>query len=216
MPEGEQFRIGAEVRCTGGEVCGEVRYLDINWDSRTLTHLAVEERGRRGLGRLVPVDDDLHADATTHQIEFPGTMARFNTLDPSDVTTFVTGTKAWEQYGEEQVVEKPEYDPIPGEQVEGSSVPGFEPVSTSDVVPGGDVQIGRGYPVHAGSHEFGRVHGVVTDSGRHVTHVLLGEWHGLRHTEVAVPFGDQDTIDDGGFHFSMSKQQIEDLPPLRQ
>ena len=216
MPEGEQFRIGAEVRCTGGEVCGEVRYLDINWDSRTLTHLAVEERGRRGLGRLVPVDDDLHADATTHQIEFPGTMARFKSLDPSDVTTFVTGTKAWEQYGEEQVVEQPEYDPIPGEQVEGSSVPGFEPVSTSDVVPGGDVQIGRGYPVHAGSHEFGRVHGVVTDSGRHVTHVLLGEWHGLRHTEVAVPFGDQDTIDDGGFHFSMSKQQIEDQPPLGQ
>ena len=93
MPEGEQFRIGAEVRCTGGEVCGEVRYLDINWDSRTLTHLAVEERGRQGLGRLVPVDDDLHVDATTHRIEFPGTMARFNTLDPSDVTTFVTGTK---------------------------------------------------------------------------------------------------------------------------
>jgi hypothetical protein len=49
-----------------------------------------------------------------------------------------------------------------------------------------------------------------------VTHVLLGEWHGLRHTEVAVPFGDQDTIDDGGFHFSMSKQEMEDLPPLRQ
>ena len=92
MPQGVQFRIGAEVRCTGGEVCGEVRYLDINRDSRTLTHLAVEERGRRGLGRLVPVDDDLHVDATTHQIEFPGTMARFNTLDPSDVTTFVTGT----------------------------------------------------------------------------------------------------------------------------
>jgi hypothetical protein len=43
--------------------------------------------------------------------------------------------------------------------------------------------------------------------------VLLGEWHGLRHKEVAVPFGDQDVIDDNGFHFSMSKQEIEDLPP---
>ena len=217
MPEGEQFRIGAEVRCTGGEVCGEIRYLDVSRDSRTLTHLAVEERGRRGLGRLVPVDaDHVQVDPKTHQIDFLGTMARFKTLDPFDVTTFVTGTHAWERYGEEQVVEEPEYDPIPGEQVEGSSVPGFEPVITADVVPGGDVEIGRGYSVHAGSHEFGRVHGIVTDPGHRMTHVLLGDWHGLRHTEVAVPFGDHDVIDDSGFRFSMSKREIEDLPPVGQ
>lgn len=49
-----------------------------------------------------------------------------------------------------------------------------------------------------------------------MTHVLLGEWHGLRDTEVAAPFGDQDMIDDGGFHFSMSKREIEDLPPVGQ
>jgi len=217
MPESEQFRIGAEVRGRGGEVFGDIRYLDVSRDSHTLTHLAVEEKGRSGLGRLVPVDDDhVHIDPKTHQIEFRGTMADFQTLDPSDVTRFVTGTEAWERYGDEQVVEKPEYDPIPGEQVEGSSVPGFEPVGTSDVVPGGDVEIGRRAHVHAGSHEFGRVHGVVTGPGHHVTHVLLGEWHGLRHTEVAVPFGDQDMIDDGGFHLGMSKREIEDLPPVGQ
>lgn len=219
MPQGEQFRIGAEVRCTGGEVCGEIRYLDLSRDSRThrLTHLAVEENDRLGLGRLIPLDDDhVYVDPKTHEIKFLGTMARFKTLEPADVTTFVTGTKAWERYGEEQVVEKPEYDPIPGEQVEGISVPGFEPVSTSDVVPSGDVEIGRHYPVYAGSHKFGNVHGVVTDPTNRVTHVLLGEWHGLRHKEVAVPFGDQDVIDDNGFHFSMSKQEIEDLPPADQ
>jgi hypothetical protein len=215
MPESEQFRIGAEVRGRGGEVFGEIRYLDVSRDSHTLTHLAVEERGRLGLGRLVPVDDDhVRVDSKTHQIEFRGTMADFKALDPSDVTRFVTGTEAWERYGDEQVVEKPEYDPLPGEQVEGSSVPGFEPVGTTDVVPSGDVEIGRRAHVHAGSHEFGRVHGVVTGPGRHVTHVLLGGWHGLRHTEVAVPFGDQDTIDDSGFHFGMSKREIEDLPPV--
>src|SRR5215831_15933408 len=77
MPEGAQFRIGAEVRCTGGEVCGEIRYLDVSRDSHALTHLAVEERGRIGLGRLVPVDDDhVHVDPKTHRIEFLGTMAR--------------------------------------------------------------------------------------------------------------------------------------------
>jgi hypothetical protein len=217
MPEGAQFRIGAEVRCAGGEVCGEIRYLDVSRDSHTLTHLAVEEQGRLGLGRLVPVDDEhVRVDPTTHQIEFLGTMARFKSLPPSDVTTFVTGTKAWERYGGEQVVDAPEYDPVPGEQVEGGSVPGFEPVDTSDVVPGGDVEIGRRYPVHAGSHELGRVHGVVTGPGHHVTHVLIGERHRLRHTVVAVPLGDQDMIDDDGFHLSMSKQEIADLPPLER
>ena len=215
MPEGVQFRIGAEVRCADGEVCGEIRYLDVSRDSHTLTHLAVEERGRLGLGRLVPVDDDhVRVDPTTRQIEFLGAMARFKALAPSDVTTFVTGTKAWERYGDEQVVDAPEHDPAPGEQVEGSSVPGFEPVDTSDVVPGGDVEIGSRSPVHAGSHELGRVHGVVTGPGHHVTHVLIGEWRRLRHTEVAVPFGDQDMIDEDGFHLSMSKQEIADLPPL--
>lgn len=217
MPEGAQFRIGAEVRCAGGEVCGEIRYLDVSRDSHTLTHLAVEERGRLGLGRLVPVDDDhVHVDPATHEIEFLGTMAHFKTLAPSDVTTFVTGTKAWERYGDEQVVDTPEYDPVSGEQVEGSSVPGFEPVDTSDIVPGGDVEIGRRDPVHAGSHELGHVQGVVTGAGHHVTHVLIGERRRLRHTEVAVPFGDDDMIDDDGFHVSMSKQEIADLPPLER
>ena len=76
------------------------------------------------------------------------------------------------------------------------------------------MEIGRRYPVHVGSHEFGRVLGVVTDPGHHVTHVILGESHRLRHTEVAVPFGDQDMIDGDGLHLSMSKQEIADLPPL--
>src|SRR5215813_4095388 len=103
MPDSEQFRIGAEVRGRGGEVCGEIRYLDINPGSHTLTHLAVEEKGRVGLGRLVPVDGDhVHVDPKTHQIEFRGTMSDFKKLDPSDVTRFVTGTQAWERYGDEQ------------------------------------------------------------------------------------------------------------------
>ena len=55
MPEAEEFRIGAVVRSANGEACGEVRYLDIDPDTRRLTHLAVEEKGRQGLGRLVPV-----------------------------------------------------------------------------------------------------------------------------------------------------------------
>jgi hypothetical protein len=213
MSEGAQFRIGAEVRCSTGEVCGEVRYLYVSRDAHRLTHLAVEEKGRQGLGRLVPIDK-VQIDSQTREIQFQGTMADFTKLEASDVTTFAPVTAAYKLYGPEQVIEEPEYDPsIPGEQVAGNTVPGRSATETSDIIPPGDEKIGRHYPVHAGSHKFGRVHGVVTDSDHDVTHVLLGEWHELHRKEVAVPFGDQDMIDDDGFHFSMSKQEVENLPP---
>ena len=220
MPETEEFRIGAVVRCASGEACGEVRYLDIDPHARRLTHLAVEEKDRQGLGRLVPISQ-AHSDRQTHEIRFLGTLAEFRTLEPSDVTEFAPGTEGYELYGSEQVVEEPEYDPIPGEQVVGSTVPGFSATETFENVPEGDVEVpsgdmrrGRDYHVHAGSHEFGRIHGVLVDADAHVTHVLLGEWHGLRHVEVAVPFTDRDSVQDDGFHFSMTKRQIETLPPV--
>lgn len=219
MPEAEEFRIGAVVRCASGEACGKVRYLDVDPHTRKLTHLAVEEKGRLGLGRLVPIGQ-AHSDRQTHEIQFLGTMAKFRTLEASDVTKFVPGTEGYELYGSEQVVEEPEYDPIPGEQVVGSTVPGVSETETSEHVPEADVEIpsgdisrGHDYHIHAASHEFGRIHGVLVDADAHVTHVLLGEWHGLRHEEVAVPFTDRDTVRDDGFHFSMTKQQIEALPP---
>jgi hypothetical protein len=220
MPEAEEFRIGTVVRCASGEACGEVRYLDIDPHTHKLTHLAVEEKGRQGLGRLVPIGQ-ARSDRQTHEIQFLGTMERFGTLEPADVTEFVPGSEGYELYGPEQVVEEPEYDPIPGEQVEGSTVPGFSGTETLEQVPEGDVEIpsgeiGRGldYHIHAGSHEWGRIHGVLVDADARVTHVLLGEWQGLRQAEVAVPFTDRDTLQSDGFHFSMTKQQIEALPPL--
>jgi hypothetical protein len=220
MPEAGEFRIGAVVRSADGESCGEVRYLDIDPHARRLTHLAVEEQGRQGLGRLIPIGQ-ARSDSQTREIQFLGTMAQFRTLEAADVTEFAPGTEGYELYGPEQVVEEPEYDPVPGEQVVGSTVPGFSATETLESVPEGDVEIpsgeiGRGqdYHVHAGSHEFGRIHGVLVDADARVTNVLLGFRHGLRHVEVAVPFGDQDTVRDDGFHFRLTKQQIEALPPL--
>lgn len=220
MPEAKEFRIGAAVRCASGETCGKVRYLDIDPHTRKLSYLAVEEEGRQGLGRLVPIGQ-AHSDRKTHEIQFLGTMDKFRTLDASDVTEVVPGIGGYGRYGPEQVVEEPEYDPIPGEQVVGSTIPGVSKTETYENIPEGDVEIpsgdvrrGRDHHIHAGSHEFGRIHGVLVDADAHVTHVLLGEWHEFRHVEVAVPFADRDTVQDDGFHFSMTKKQIEALPAL--
>jgi len=206
MPEAAEFRIGAVVRCASGEPCGEVRYLDIDPHTRTLTHLAVEDKGRQGLGRLVPVGR-ARGDGHTHEIEFLGSIAEFNQLAASDVTEFAPGTVGYERYGPEQLA---------GSAVQGiSQTETFEQVPEGDVeIPSGDTESGHDFHIHAGSHEFGRIHGVLVDADARVTHVLLGEWHGLRHVEVAVPFADGDTVEDDGFHFSLTKHQIEALPPF--
>ena len=47
--------IGATASCSDG-VCGEVSRVVVDPVARTVTHLVVEPTGRRGLGRLVPLD----------------------------------------------------------------------------------------------------------------------------------------------------------------
>jgi len=205
MPEAAEFRIGAVVRCASGQACGKVRYLDIDPHTRTLTHLAVEEKGRQGLGRLVPIGQ-ARSDGHTHEIEFLGPTAEFTKLPASDVTEFAPGTVGYELHGPEQLA---------GRAVQGiSQTETFEQVPAGDVeIPSGDTDSGRDFHIHAGSHEFGRVHGVLVDGDARVTHVLLGEWHGLRHVEVAVPFAEGDTVEADGFHFGLSKHEMQALPP---
>ena len=82
MPEDQLFRIGAEVRSTDGEICGEIRYLVINPATHKLRELAVEEKGRQGLGRLVPFGD-VHLDLGKRVIEFLGTTADFSLAEES-------------------------------------------------------------------------------------------------------------------------------------
>ena len=51
----EVIAIGATVSCIDGP-CGEVRCVVVDPLSRDVTHIVVETKRRRGLGRLVPLD----------------------------------------------------------------------------------------------------------------------------------------------------------------
>jgi sporulation protein YlmC with PRC-barrel domain len=72
----------------------------------------------------------------------------------------------------------------------------------------------RGDRVHATDGEIGRVQGLVIDPGsHHVTHVLLQEGHLWGSKEVAIPIGAVTDVE-AGIRLNITKQQVEDLPPV--
>ena len=72
----------------------------------------------------------------------------------------------------------------------------------------------RNEHVHATDGSIGRVQGLVIDPGsHHVTHVLLQEGHLWGRKEVAIPIGAVTGVDDG-IKLSLTKQQVQDLPPV--
>jgi sporulation protein YlmC with PRC-barrel domain len=210
MAETEAVTIGAEASCTDG-VAGEVTRVVVDPVARAVTHLVVEPKGRQGLGRLVPLD---LIDGTGGEIRLRCTLVEFERLDPAEETQFLPGTRGYEAYGPEPVVAWPWVSlggtpGVPGEMVSGTS----ETV-TFDTIPLGEVEVRRGEPVHAADGAIGHVEGLVINPGNyHVTHVLLQEGHLWGRKEVAIPISAVTGVE-GGIQLSMTKQDVEDLPPV--
>lgn len=205
--------IGARVSCSDGH-CGEVKRVVVDPVARAVTHLVVEPAHRAGLGRLVPLD---LVDTTSGEIRLRCTLAAFEKLDPAEETQFVPGSSGYAAYGPEQVVAWPYYSLAPGTGLPGGvdlQVANVSPTVTYDRLPVGEVAIRRGDPVHATDGDIGRVQGLVMDPRDHqVTHVLLQEGHLWGRKEVAIPIRAVTTVD-GGIQLNISKQEVQDLPPV--
>jgi sporulation protein YlmC with PRC-barrel domain len=207
MAETTPFTIGAGASCSDG-VCGEVTRVVVDPVARAVTHLVVEPKHRHGAGRLVPLD---LVDATTGEVRLRCTLAEFEELDPAEETQFLPGIPGYPGYGPEQVLFMPYYGTGMGMGTGAASVP---LTVTYDAVPLDEVEVRRGEHVHATDGHIGRVQGLVIDPGsRHVTHVLLQEGHLWGRKEVAIPIGAVTGVDDG-IRLSITKQQVQDLPPV--
>jgi hypothetical protein len=215
------FMIGASVSSTDG-ACGYVIRVIVDPIGDTITHLVVGPRHEHGhdIDRLVPVD---LAEVTADGIRLGCTKADFDNLDPAEETHFVAGTEH-PGYEPEQVWGWPWYamgaQGMTGVWTEGqgwdrggSHGPQRRTV-TDDSVPLGEVQVHRGDHVHATDGEIGLVEGLAVDPGNHhVTHVLLQEGHLWGHKEVAIPINAVTGVE-AGIRLNLSKQQVEDLPPV--
>jgi sporulation protein YlmC with PRC-barrel domain len=202
MPEMTPFKIGAEASCSDG-ACGKLTRVVVEPVARTVTHLVVEPKHRLDVGRLVPL---ALADATAGEIRLRCTLADFEKLDPAEETQFLPGTPGYPGYDPEQVLSMPYYGMGPGMGV---------PVTvTYDTVPLDEVEVRRGEHVHATDGHIGKVQGLVIDpNSHHVTHVLLQEGHLWGRKEVAIPIGAVTEVDDG-IRLNITKQQVQDLPPV--
>jgi sporulation protein YlmC with PRC-barrel domain len=213
VAETTQFTIGAEARCTDG-VCGEVSRVVVDPVAETVTHLAVEPKGREGLARLVPLD---LVDASSGDVRLRCTLADFGHLDPAEETQFVPGSGGYAAYGPQQVSTWPYYGLTPGAELPDGvdlGVAGFSPTITYDRIPLGEVEVRRGDPVEATDGSIGHIQGLVVDPGdRQVTHVLLQEGHLWGRKDVAIPIKAVSRVGDT-IRLNISKHEVQDLPPV--
>ena len=206
MAEATPFTIGADAICTDG-VCGQVSRVVVDPVARAVTHLVVRPTHghEHGLRRLVPLS---LVDASGGQIRLRCTLAEFEKLDRGEEKHFLPGGNPHPGYHADQVLEMAHYGlhSYLGQLGEKSV--------TYDSVPQGEVTVRRSDPVYAADGEIGQVQGLVIDpASHHVTHVLLQEGHLWGSKEVAIPISAVTVLDDG-IRLSITKQQVQDLPPV--
>jgi sporulation protein YlmC with PRC-barrel domain len=212
MAQTVSYTIGAHASCDDGP-CGTVKRVVVDPLARTVTHLVVEPKHRVGLARLVPVRI---AESTSDGVRLRCSTADFEQLDSAEETQFVAGTLGYEHYGPEQVLSWPYYGLHGGQAggIAGAAVPGVSQTVTYDTVPEGEVDVRRGEPVYATDGPIGHVHGLVIDkASRRVSHVLLAEGHLWGRKEVAIPISAVKGVEDG-IELRISKQEVQDLPPV--
>ncbi|MGA2530768.1 MAG: PRC-barrel domain-containing protein [Acidimicrobiales bacterium] len=214
-----QFTIGADVGCEDG-LCGVMSRVVVDPIARVVTHLVVEPRHHRGLGRLVPLD---LVDTGSREIALSCTLAEFDKLDTAEETEFLPGNSGYARYGPGEAVYWPHYGlSMGGLSGMGSTGMGqwlgageVQLAITYDAIPLGEVAIRRGEQVRATDGDIGRVEGLVVDTATHqVTHVLLQKGHLWGHKDVAIPIRAVTRVDKV-IELNMAKQELAELPSIR-
>jgi len=211
------YTIGAEVRSSDG-VCGQLARVVVDPVARTLTHLVVEPRHRRGLGKLVPID---LVEAAAEQICLRCSNAEFGVLEDAEGIHFLPEPGEWTGYGSGQVLSWPYYGlgmggmGMGGMGMGGMGMASGPQVISSDRVPADGVEVRRGEHVHAADGNIGRVQGLVIDpQDHHVTHVLLEEGHLWGKKEVAIPISAVKEVTADGVRLSLTRDEVRDLPAV--
>jgi hypothetical protein len=147
----------------------------------------------------VPLD---LVEAAAGEIRLRCTLDEFGRLDPAEETELVDGG-----YGDA------------GAMGMGGSVPGMSlgystPLVVEHAVPLGDIEVERHDSVLAMDGHIGQVEGFAVDpADQKMTHVLLKEGHLWGRRQVAIPVSAVESVD-AGIRLNITKQQVEDLPPL--
>ena len=210
--------MGAKVLATDGPV-GELTAIVVDPVAQAVTHLIITPPHHPDLGHLVSLDAVEH-DGDPIRLRL--TVAEFRGLDSAkdEHVLRVSGGKWASAHGSTFSFPYYRLASLAGGSA-GSAArevePGYHylpPEDMSDRVPLGEVDVRRGDEVHAADGWIGSVQGLVIDpADHHVTHVLLAEGHLWGHKQVAIPITTASRVGDS-IHVELTKQQVEDLPPV--
>ena len=201
----EVIAIGATASCTDGP-CGQVRCVVVDPVAREVTHIVVETKHRKGLGRLVPLD---LFDAAGDQVTLTCDLAAFEDLEVAEQVQFMPRSVGYTTYEPQETLTLPYYG-LGLAAVTAADNPAQ--VVTHDALPLGEVGVHRGDCVHATDGEIGMVKGLVIERlSHHVTHVLLQEGHLWGRRDVAIPISAVTTFE-GGIELDMPKSAVQRLP----
>ena len=195
MAQETAFTIGARASCSDGD-CGVLDRIVFDPNTRTVTHLVIEPKHHHQPGRLVPVG---LVETAGSGIRLSCTIAEFDSLEAADEAELVEGAGLG-------------INSMAGGAPTG--IPAPAQVVFQDVIPAGETEMSPGDPVIALDGEIGHVHGFLLDQDEQVTHVLLKEGHLWGRKEVAIPISEVTGAEEG-IRVSLSKKQVEDLPPAR-
>ena len=226
MPESLVFKLRSDVRCADGD-CGQLKSVVISPGEDAVTHLVVEPAHEQGLAKLVPLRlvDTTLAPAPSGEVRLQCSVAEYGQLDAAEATYSSPAVEDDPTYLAESMVSWPSYAPPGGMGMPGTmgmpAMPGdsrrdaAETVTVDtvqDQLPGAD-EVSPGEHVHAKDGDIGHIQGIVADpqTGR-VTAVLLRERHLLSRRTVLIPRSAVATVGVDGFHLSITKRQVQDLP----
>jgi len=201
----EVIAIGTTASCTDGP-CGEVRCVVVDPVSRDVTHVVVETKHRRGLGRLVPLNLLV---AAGDQVTLTCDLAAFEELEVAEQIQFMPRSVGYATYTPKETLTLPYYGlGLAAARAADDTARAV----THDALPPGEIGVHRGDCVHATDGEIGTVKGLVIERLSHlVTHVLLQEGHLWGRREVAIPISAVTTFK-GGIQLDMSRSAVQSLP----
>jgi sporulation protein YlmC with PRC-barrel domain len=202
-----EFTMGARASCTDG-FCGVVSRTILDPAAGTVTHLVIEPHHRHESGRLVPVQ---LIDETAGEIRLRCTLAEFGGLDPAEDIDL-----AGDEYsgGQAAAAFSMPHDFGMAGRASSTGLGARQRILVSHAVPMGETEVQRHEHVHATDGWIGQVEGFVVNPADHtVTHVLLKEGHPWGRKQVAIPASAIASVKDG-IRLTISKKQVEDLPPL--
>jgi hypothetical protein len=227
MPESLMIKLGTDVCCTDGD-CGHIKSVVIGPGEDAVTHLVVKPVHQQELAKLVPLRlvDTTLAPAPSGEIRLRCSVAEYGQLESAEATYVSPGDEEDPTFRTEPAVTWPSYAPtgamgmpgvmgMPGMPGDGRREAAQAVIvdTVPDKLPGAD-EVSPGEHVHASDGDIGHVKGIVAEprTGR-VTAVLVRERHLLSHRTVLVPRSAVAEVDADGFHLSMSKRQVQGLPP---